>query len=283
MDIASDEEGVLTISWSAVEGGTYTLESTSDIASGSWPSANTGLTPTLDRGQFEDEVGGSASYYRAVRTALANYDTTGKTAGMGGGTGGGTGGGGTGGAPAISQISPNTGTEGGNVTVSITLSGDMLPPTDAIPTVTIGSFNGTSVSYNGTTVTASFTLTAGTTGAKNVTVTFPAPPGMDALVLTSTGGFTINAMSGGGGGGGVVTFNATFPTTPPLPPQNAIEVAAVGSVTATITSYNQGTGAVTLQFNNSTLATGNHAATLKFTPPSMPQQTLTSANQYTKN
>jgi hypothetical protein len=88
---------------------------------------------------------------------------------------------------------------------------------------------------------------------------------------------------GGGGGGGTVTFNATFATNPPLPPQNAIEAAAVGGVTATITSYTQATGAVTLQFDNSTLANGSYSATLKFTPPSQSQQTLTSSNQYTKN
>jgi len=281
MSITDNGNDTVTLSWNAAEGGTYTLEATADITAGTWSTSFTGITPVQDVGQFVEASSSGQKFYRTYRTALAAYDTTGTTAGMGGG--GGTGGGGTGGAPTISQISPNSGTEGSSVTVSITLAGDMLPPSDAIPTVTIGSFNGTSVSYNGTTVTASFTLTAGTTGAQNVTVTFPAPPGMDALVVTATGGFTINAMGGGGGGGGVVTFNATFATNPPLPPQNAIEAAAVGGVTATITSYTQATGAVALQFDNSTLAPRNYSATLKFTPPGMSQQTLPSSNQYTKN
>jgi hypothetical protein len=140
--------------------------------------------------------------------------------------------------------------------------------------------SGTSIQRTSTnTVTASFTLGA-TASTNTVTVTFTNPQDSSTVSYTLTNGFTVTAT---GGGGGVVTFNATFPTNPPLPPQDAVQVAAVGAATATITSYDQGTGAVSLQFNDSTLAAGNYSATLKFTPPGGSQQTLTSSNSYTKN
>lgn len=392
MNTPTADDGAVTLTWSAVEGGTYTVQGKTSVNDVSWSTVASGVKPTLDVGQSSDNSGGSQRFYQVVRTALDAYDATGKTSNQSGGSGGsgGTGGtGGSGGAPSISQVSPNSATESATVTVSITLSGDNLPPSDAVPTsVTIGTVSGTSITYNGSVVTASFTFPTGTTGAKDVAVTFPPPPDDDALVVTATGGFTINAMSGGGsgggaptisqvspnsategatvtvsitlsgdnlppsdaiptsvtigtvsgtsiayngsvvtasftfptgttgakdvtvtfppppdaeslvvtatsgftinamsggGGGGVVTFNATFPTDPPLPPQNAIEAAAVGTVSATIISYDQNTGAVTLQFDNSTLSAGNYSATLKFTPPSDTQHTVTSSNQYTKN
>jgi hypothetical protein len=156
----------VTLTWSATEGGTYTVEKTTNVTAAGWTTKASGLSPTQNTGTAIFSDTDSLGFYRVARTALANYDS---------------------------------------------------------------------------------------------------------------------GSTGGGGGGGTVTFNATFATTPPLPPQGAIQAAAVGGVTATITSYNQTSGAVSLQFDNSSLAAGNYSATISFTPPGQSQQTLTSSNQYTKN
>ncbi len=274
-----DVEGV-TLIWTAVEGGTYQIESSANLTS--WSVLDETTVESAPDGEvlwdYATEFGPDNQFYRIKRTALAPYDNIGVGSTGGGDTGGGGGGG-------ITAVAPTTAAASSTVTVTITLdvnANPALPPTQAVPgSVTIGGVSGTSIQRTSTnTVTASFTFGA-TASTNTVTVTFTNPMDSTTLSYTLTNGFTVT--TGGGGGGGVVTFNATFPTNPPLPPQDAIEIAAVGTATATITSYTQATGAVTFQFNNSTLATGNHSATLKFTPPGQSQQTLTSSNQYTKN
>ncbi len=83
----------------------------------------------------------------------------------------------------------------------------------------------------------------------------------------------------GGGGGPSVTFTATFPTAPPLPPQNAVNSITVGGVVATIVSYDQGTGVVELNFDDSSLAPGSYDAILNFSPGGTPTDVF-STNQY---
>ena len=82
-------------------------------------------------------------------------------------------------------------------------------------------------------------------------------------------------------GGG--TFDAVFPTTPPLPPQGEITSITVGGITATILSYNQATGEVSLDFDGSTLAPGNYNAILTFTPAGGAPTQVFSTNQFTVN
>ncbi len=90
----------------------------------------------------------------------------------------------------------------------------------------------------------------------------------------------------GGNTGGTATFDATFATTPPMPPENEINTAQVGGVDATITSYDNTTGAVTLSFDDSSLTPGSYSATLTFIAQAGPQAgnevTLTSTNSYNK-
>ena len=149
--------------------------------------------------------------------------------------------------------------------------------------VTIGAVAGTSVSRNSTSgnITATFDLSSLADGAYTVTVNFTTPDG--ALAVTGTNLFTVTS---GGGGGGFVSFAFTFATNPPLPQQAEITSSKVGTADATITSYDPGTGAVSMQFDNSTLASGNHSATFTFVPTAGPQAgntvTRTSTNQYTK-
>lgn len=82
------------------------------------------------------------------------------------------------------------------------------------------------------------------------------------------------------GGSAPPTFTATFPTTPPLPPQNAVTSITVGGVTATILSYDQATGVVELSFDPGPLAPGSYNAILTFTPPGGSPTQVISTNQY---
>ncbi|MEY4201007.1 MAG: hypothetical protein RLZZ265_2747 [Verrucomicrobiota bacterium] len=220
--------GTVTLVWSGAEGGTYAVESRSEV-NGSWTPVATGVAPTGNAGSRAVTSAGGRAFYRVARTALANYSTT--AAGTGGGGGGGAGGGGgTPVPPTITSVTPNSGTSSASATITITLGGTNLPPADAVPTsVTLGSVSGTGISYNGSAVTANFTLPV-TTGLQNIVVTFPAPPtGGVALSITGTNVFKVNASGGGGPStttapagtasrGTTVTVTITLPANPPQPP-----------------------------------------------------------------
>ncbi|KAF0176312.1 MAG: Uncharacterized protein FD161_3098 [Limisphaerales bacterium] len=242
--------GTVTLAWSAAEGGTYTVESRSEV-NGSWTPVATGVALTGNAGSRAVTPAGSRAFYRVARTALASYSTTAA------GTGGGGGGGGTPLPPTIASVTPNSGTASASATVTITLGGTNLPPADAVPTsVTLGSASGTGISYNGSAVSATFTLPV-TTGLQNVVVTFPAPPtGGVALTITGTNVFTVNAAGGGGGGGtpapptiasvtpnsGTASASATVTITlggTNLPPADAVPTSVtLGSASGTGISYN---------------------------------------------
>ncbi|MFA6543529.1 MAG: YHYH protein, partial [Limisphaerales bacterium] len=77
--------GTVTLTWSAAEGGTYTVENRSEV-NGTWTTAATGVAPTANVGSRAVTPAVSRAFYRVVRTALASYSTT--AAGTGGGGGG---------------------------------------------------------------------------------------------------------------------------------------------------------------------------------------------------
>ncbi|MEM9479210.1 MAG: sulfatase-like hydrolase/transferase [Verrucomicrobiota bacterium] len=77
------------------------------------------------------------------------------------------------------------------------------------------------------------------------------------------------------------TFVAMFPTSPPLPPASFITSITVGGVNATIISYNQATGEVELDFDDSSLTPGAmENATFTYTPPGGSPTMITSTNTY---
>lgn len=169
----------VTLTWSAVEGGTYTVEASTNLST--W----TNLTPATtaagdDTAQTtETGTGGNGSrFYRITRSALATFDGNGfNYTQAGGGT---------------TTVAPSgTATRGTTVTVTITLpTTPPQPPAANLPTsVTLaGTITGTSISRpTQGTVVATFTIPANApTGAQNVVVTFtPAP------TYTLTGGVTI--------------------------------------------------------------------------------------------
>lgn len=166
----------VVLTWSAVEGGTYRVESTANLTT--WTTNATSIAAVLNTGSNTNTSTESAKFFRVNRTALATYDPVSGTSGGGGATFAVPGG----------SVSRGSGT---NITLSITLSGPPSPPANApITSVTMGSLTATSVSYavQGT-VLANFSILAGTpTGAQTVVVTFQnGPP-----PYTFTGGFTIN-------------------------------------------------------------------------------------------
>jgi hypothetical protein len=85
---------------------------------------------------------------------------------------------------------------------------------------------------------------------------------------------------GAGGSSSTVEYDFTFSTTPPLPPENAIDTVTVGGGSATIVSYDQGTGAVRLSFDPSSLS-GANSAQMQFEPTPGNVITVTSTNTYT--
>ncbi len=83
---ARDPADFLTLTWSAVDGGTYQVEATSDFSS--WPAVATNApvaqtnfpAPSVVRAYLDStaaQAGASNRFYRIKRTALATYDTTG--------------------------------------------------------------------------------------------------------------------------------------------------------------------------------------------------------------
>ncbi|MEO5916312.1 MAG: YHYH protein [Luteolibacter sp.] len=173
--------GNVTVTWSAVEGGTYLVEASDDLKT--WPDLTPAVTATDDVAAFT-ETGAKNShsnrFYRMSRTSLASFDSYGfDYTASGGGT--------------TTAVAPGgSAARGTTVTVTITLpTTPPNPPANLVPTtITLGgTITGTSISRpSATTAQATFVIPANaTTGAQNVVVTFtPAPS------YTLTGGFTIN-------------------------------------------------------------------------------------------
>lgn len=171
----------VTITWSGIEGGSYTVQSSPDLSA--WSNVAAGTLSGDDHGQTVDTggAGNSSRFYRITRAAaLASFDSTGfdyTTSTTGNGTANAPGG---------------TATRGTTVTVTITLpTTPPQPPSNLIPTgVTLaGSISGTSISRPAQgTVIATFVIPANaSTGAQNIVVTFSPNP-----TYTMTGALTIN-------------------------------------------------------------------------------------------
>lgn len=173
--------GDVTLIWSAVEGGTYRVEASSDLST--WSNVASAVTAAGDTAS-STETGVKntdvSRFYRLTRTSLASFDSNGfDYTPSGGGTT-------TASAPGGSAA------RGATVTVTITLpASPPNPPLNVVPiSVTIGgNISGTSISRPSiTTARASFVIPANAaTGAQNVVVVFSPGP-----TYTLSGGFTIN-------------------------------------------------------------------------------------------
>jgi hypothetical protein len=176
--------GEVTLVWSAVEGGTYQVESSANLTA--WTTNATGLAAVGNVGTKAIPAVAALDFFRVSQTALADHDSVTNSATNGGG--GGPGGGG----PALAAVSPSSGSRGITVTLTLTLGG-MAPPAAINPSsAALGSLAGTNLSRNGATVTARFAIPANATpGTVTVSVVFPGPPGMGDVTFSLANGFTI--------------------------------------------------------------------------------------------
>jgi hypothetical protein len=187
LSIPFKANSTVTLTWSAVEGGTYRVETSSNIASvANWTSLASNIVATNVTAQLSTNSSAAFAFFRVARTALANYDAI--TNGTGG-TGGG-----------IVSVSPTSGARGTTFTLTINIdpaTNPAPPPQNApINSVTVGAIvGGSNTHVSQTQVTSSITIPAGAaTGPQTVTVVFPGPPGNPGATVTYTlaNGFTIN-------------------------------------------------------------------------------------------
>ena len=69
--------GTVTLTWSATEGGTYRVDSTTNFTG--WTTTATGISAVLDSGGYTNLSPATARFFRVARTALAAYDPVGGT------------------------------------------------------------------------------------------------------------------------------------------------------------------------------------------------------------
>jgi hypothetical protein len=183
------QEPTVTLTWSSVDGGTYQVESTTNLSN--WTTNASGVASQGIQTQTNLNSGASAVFYRVARTALATYDPVTGTSGGGGGG-------------QTITLTPNSGTHGqNNISITAVISASATPPVPThtgapIQTFTIGAVTvtGASYTYNGGTgtVTGTLSIPAGATlGGQTVTITFSPPPGQPSgPTYTQANGFTIN-------------------------------------------------------------------------------------------
>ncbi len=181
--------GEVTLVWNALEGGTYTVERSTDLKT--WSNAQADIAAVKDQGTLRTATPGDAGFFRVRTTALAAFDPATGTATDGGGGGGG-GGGMPPGGPALTSVAPNTGARGTTVSLTMILGGVAPPATLAPTSALLGTIAGTQLQRNGTTVTALFTIPANApSGSQTVSVTFPGPPGQGAVTFSLANAVTI--------------------------------------------------------------------------------------------
>jgi hypothetical protein len=182
---ATGASGV-TLVWSAVEGGSYQVESSTNLTL--WSSLASPVAVQGVQGTLTTPATHPQGFFRVRQTGVATYDpATGTPTGGGGGNGGGPVG------PPLTSVSPVSGVRGSTVTVTFNLGGNP-PPAGLTPTaVTLGTVSGTAIRRTGTTVVnASFALPAAAApGALDATVVFPGPPGMGEVRFALAGAFTL--------------------------------------------------------------------------------------------
>jgi hypothetical protein len=180
--------GEVTLVWNALEGGTYSVERSTDLKT--WTNAQTNIAAMKDQGTLRTTTPGDSGFFRVRNTALAAFDPATGTA-----TGGGGGGGGGGmppGGPALTSVSPNTGARGTTVSLTMILGGVAPPATLAPTSALLGTIAATQLQRNGSTVTARFAIPANApSGPQTVSVTFPGPAGQGPVTFSLANAVTI--------------------------------------------------------------------------------------------
>jgi len=173
------KNSTVTLTWSALEGGSYQVEDSTNLAS--WSVIATGVSSSEITAGYTNSAPPGHYYYRVGRTSVATYDSAGATS-ISGSSGSGS-----------SAIAPGgSASRGTTVTVTITLpttppSPPANPPNTSLTLPGSNSVASITDSTSGT-VVATFVIPAGaSTGAQNIVVSFTSGP-----TYTLTGGFTIN-------------------------------------------------------------------------------------------
>jgi hypothetical protein len=73
------KSGTVTLTWSALEGGSYTVQSTTNLVGSSWTSLATGVSPNEITGGYTNTTSLKENFYRVGRTSLAAYEGAGTT------------------------------------------------------------------------------------------------------------------------------------------------------------------------------------------------------------
>jgi hypothetical protein len=171
------KSGSVTLTWSAVEGGSYQVEATTNLST--WNALATGVTPNQTAGGYTNITALDKRFYRVGRTSVAGFDSAGMT------------------LFATNGVAPGGAAFRGQtvqLTVTLPVGGSyppMAPPAGApLTSVTVGGNTASSASCTAQgTVVAVFTIPTGaSTGAQTIVVTFNAGP----PPYTLTGYFTFN-------------------------------------------------------------------------------------------
>jgi hypothetical protein len=172
--------GDVTLTWSAVEGGTYRIEASVDLTE--WPDVAPAVTASSDTAAIVETGAKNLHdnrFYRISRTSLAAFDAYGFDYTPPG---------------VLTAVAPGGSTaRGSTVTVTITLpTSPPPPPISVIPTsITLaGNIVGTALSRPGsTTARATFAIPANApTGLQTIVIVFASP----GPTYTMNGAFTIN-------------------------------------------------------------------------------------------
>ncbi|HSY74975.1 MAG TPA: YHYH protein, partial [Dongiaceae bacterium] len=155
------KNGTVTLSWSAIEGGSYQVEATTNLTT--WTVLGGGVSPNQIIGGYTNLTPLDKRFYRVGRTSAASFDSAGTT------------------TFSTSSVAPGgSASRGTTVTVTITLpSSPPNPPANApITSVVLGGGITSTSNTDSTqgTVISTFTIPSNaTTGAQNIVVTFQSP------------------------------------------------------------------------------------------------------------
>ena len=169
--------GTVTLTWSALEGGSYEVGATTNLAdASSWTVLASGISPDQTTGGFTNETSLGRQFYRVARTSVAPFEGAGTTV-----------------FAVTVNVPDGSAGRGQTVLLTITLpASPPWPPANApITGVTVGSLSCSNISdATQGTVQALCVIPSDytPTGLQNVVVTFQSP----APTYTFTAGFTIN-------------------------------------------------------------------------------------------
>ena len=228
--------GAVTMTWSSVEGGTYKIEKTPDLAT--WGDLQTGVgsggIATAFLESAASQAGAARLFYRMSRTFLAVFDSNGFA----------TSGGGTGAPTVVTAAATGVSTTGATLNGTVTANNlsttasfeygltTAYGATAAATPATVTGATATSVSAAITSLTAGLTYHFRAKGVNTAGTTYG---GDTTFVATGSGGGTSVAPGGSAARGTTVTVTITLPTAPPQPPANLVptSVTLAGTIAGT--------------------------------------------------